>query len=266
MKIITLIQARMTSSRLPGKVKMNISGYPMLWHVWQRAKRITPSNHTVIATGISRKNNWIRSFCKKYMIDCFSGHDTDILKRYYIAAKTYKADIIIRVMADCPLLDPVVSSQVVEELITANDDYRALGGTFPNGLDTEVFTFKLLETAEKKARLSSEREHVTPFMYKNHNRFKCQMTFFPKDLYHLKLSVDRIEDLQLVRSIFKALFDQKKEWFGIGEIENFLAKNTHLLCINEMSIRGEGYKKSLKKEKKHSEKKKSLFEKVFFNL
>lgn len=244
MNIVIIIQARINSSRLPRKVTKTIEGHPLLWHVWQRAKKIKPSNKIIIATGVSQTNDWIRWFCSKHSITCFSGSDDDVLDRYYQAAKKYNGDIIVRIMADCPLLDPQISSRVVLDFIKSGAEVGGISGPFPNGVDTEAFTFKALEIAARNAVLHSEREHVTPYM---HHHLILHETIYKKDLYHLKLSVDRHEDLKLVRRLFSALYKQNR-WFGIDEVTAYIDRHTELLKINRQSIRGEGYRKSLEQD------------------
>ena len=181
-KKCVIIQARTDSRRLPGKVLLKIEGKPMLWHVINRIKKINVKEMIVATTG-RKIDDDIVTIANNFGLKSYRGKTNDVLDRFYCAAKESNAEIIIRITADCPLIDPNESKKVLKKFISGKYDYASNDSeTYPNGLDTECFTFKALEDAWKGAKLKSEREHVTPYIWKNPKRFKiCLVNNKKKD-------------------------------------------------------------------------------------
>lgn len=255
--ITAIIQARVGSSRLPGKVILEIEGKPLIWHVVERVRRTKKVEQIILATTIKKEDKKIVEIAKDMKVQSFAGSEKDVLDRYYQAAKKYGAKIIVRVTGDCPLVDPEIIDKTIEYFLKNNFDYvstaHALGkkisSTYPDGLDTEVFSLKSLEKAWKEAKLPSEREHVTPYIWKNSKIFKCKSLQNDKDLSNLRWTVDEEKDLDFVRAVYKRLY-QRGKIFLTKDILNLLEKEPELMEINKSIIRDEGYFKSLEKEKK----------------
>lgn len=245
--IVAIIQARMSSGRLPGKVMAEIAGKPMLYHVAKRTKCAKNIDSTVIATSDHDDDNIIESFCRHNDIPCFRGSLDDVLDRYYKAARHFGANVIVRVTADCPLLDADVIDGVICRFIEGNFDYvsNVIECTYPDGLDTEVFSIAALERAWRKARLKSEREHVTPYIRRHPEMFRQASVLYRRDLSHLRWTVDEPADLDFVRSVF-AHFDDAN--FGMEETIRFLEHHPELTGINMGIERNEGYFKSLRED------------------
>ena len=165
-KVVAIVQARMSSTRLPGKVWADVAGHPILWHVVQRLRRARLLNQIVIATSENPADDAIAQFCEQDGILCYRGSEADVLDCYYKAASLHSADVVVRITADCPLIDPAVVDKVVHRFLDEGSDYvtNNLRYTYPDGLDTEVFSFAALAQAWREAKKPSEREHVTPYL------------------------------------------------------------------------------------------------------
>jgi spore coat polysaccharide biosynthesis protein SpsF len=232
--IVAIIQARMCSTRLPGKVMKDISGKPMLWHVIYRVKYSKLINKIVVATSTNKEDDIIENFCKENRILFYRGDEEDVLKRYYEAAKIYNGNKIVRITSDCPLIDPEIVDIVIKEHLKDGVDYTSntIERTFPRGLDTEVFNFETLERANEMAKEKYQREHVTIFIYENPHLFKIKNVRNFKDLSHLRWTVDEEKDLIFVREIYKRLY--KGNIFFMRDILEVLEKEPDLKRINEM--------------------------------
>jgi spore coat polysaccharide biosynthesis protein SpsF (cytidylyltransferase family) len=249
----------MTSTRLPGKVLKNIAGKPVLWHVINRLRQAKLVDEIVVATTINSTDIPIISLAEDIGVASYTGSEVDVLDRYYQSAKIAKADVIVRITSDCPLLDPGVVDEAASYFLKNCFDYVSntcvttdLGckQAYPDGLDTEVFSFGALENAWKNASLDSEREHVTPYIWKNVDLFKIGHVSYPVDLSHLRFTLDYEEDLLFIAEIYNRLSD-KGLTFGLKDILALLDKNPALLEINKTKTRNEGYFKSLERDKLH---------------
>lgn len=249
-KVVAVIQARMGSSRLPGKSMADIEGHPMLWHVVRRAQRATLLNEVVVATSELPGDDAIADFCSREGIQCFRGSENDVLDRYYQAARARSADVVVRITGDCPLIDPGVIDKVVESFLTADYDYvsNTLVRTYPDGLDTEVFSFQALEEAWKQATRPSDREHVTPYLHSQ--KFRTGGVENDETRSHKKLrwTVDEVADLEFVREVYAGLRRKQKTDFGMREILAYLDENTELQSFNASITSNEGYYRSLLKD------------------
>jgi spore coat polysaccharide biosynthesis protein SpsF len=232
MKYIVIIQARMTSSRLPGKVLLKIRNRPLLWYLIYRIKKYIPKNNIVIATSNDKSDDIIARFCSKNHIQFYRGSLTNVLERFYYTAKTYKPDIIVRITSDNPLADGQLIKQGLQKFMQGNIDYLSttLMRTYPVGLDFEIFTFKALETAYIHAKNSYEREHVTPYIYKTRPdlfRLKHFKNLNNKSEY--RISVDTFTDFQAVEFLIKEHQAHKR---NAEEIISILDKNPQISAIN----------------------------------
>ena len=248
-KIACIIQARMGSKRLPDKIlKLLDDKNTVLDFLLNQISSSKLLNKVIIATTTLDEDDVLENYAKKMKIDCFRGSCEDVLDRYYQCAKKFSLSTIIRITSDCPLIDPKQSMKVLKELLANNDDYVSLDDkTYPDGLDTEVFTFIALEKAWKNAKLKSEREHVTPFLYNPDNNFKIKKIPYKKNLSNLRWTVDYDDDLEFVRRIYSYLY--KKQIFFMEDILELLEKNPELKKINSSHSRNEGYAKSLEDDK-----------------
>ena len=207
--VVGIIQARMGSSRLPGKVMMDLEGKPAIARAYARAARAESLDRVLIATGAAEEDDPIAAFCESQSIPCFRGHVTDVLDRMFHAAKENSAQIVVRITGDCPLIDPEVIDRCVQAFLTAHPpvDFVAnrLPGhrTYPVGLDTEVCSFDALEQAWSKADQPYQREHVMPFIYEKPGRFRILCVDAQSDYSHLRWTLDTKEDLMLLREIYR---------------------------------------------------------------
>ena len=250
--IVAIIQARMGSNRLPGKVLMDINGKPMLWQVIERVKNAKNINFIVVATTNNHEDNKIIRLANELNVKVFTGSEDDVLDRYYLTAKKFKIDTIVRITADCPLIDPKIIDKMINKYLNnKNLDYMGMGkpNLCPDGLDTELFSFKALKKAWMEAKLTSEREHVTPYIKKNKQKFNIGYAFKPKNDYsNFRWTVDEEKDLKFVTEVYKNLHNPKK-LFYTKDILNLLKRKPNLLKINQGIIRNEGYLKSLKEDR-----------------
>jgi spore coat polysaccharide biosynthesis protein SpsF len=248
--IAAIIQARMGSTRLPGKVLMNLAGKPVLWHIITRLQRASRLDSICVATTIENEDDRIEVACRMWEIPVYRGSRDDVLLRYYICAKRIgmqrdNEDYIVRITADCPLVDPAIVDILIEHAVHENYDYVSNidPPTFPDGLDVEVFRFDILETAVKEARLNSEREHVTPFIRNNKSFLKYNHARTP-DLSNIRLTLDTCEDYILITTIYDALYHEG-EIISLKDVLKLLDSRSDILAINAHYKRNEGYEKSL---------------------
>ncbi|MDY0278180.1 MAG: glycosyltransferase family protein, partial [Acholeplasma sp.] len=235
--IYAIIQARMGSARLPNKIFMEFCKKPNLYHVYNRVHRSKKIDKVIIATTVQREDDRVYEFCKKNGIDCFRGSQDDVLDRYYQCCLDLKAlpeDSIVRITADCPLIDSSIIDDVIDFYKNNNYDYASntYEPTFPDGLDLEVFSFQSLKKAWEEANLLSEREHVTPYIKKNSEIFKIGSYKNNKNLSHLRWTLDEIEDYQLISIIYENLYNEEGV-FATKEILAFLSTNPELNKIND---------------------------------
>lgn len=251
--VAAIVQARMSSSRLPGKVMRDISGRPMLWHVVNRLRSAQSIDKIVVATSTDSSDDVIVKWCDDECISYYRGSLNDVLARYHGAALEYGARTIVRITADCPMIDPLLVDGAVKSFLAPLEpgerplDYLGLDKSFPDGLDTEVFSIEALSRAFKEARLPSEREHVTPYIWKNKSDFRLRSIRHYKDLSHMRWTVDDRADLTFVRKVFDS-FACPLRVFYMEEVLRLLYSNTELLKINSSTVRNEGYLKSLSDE------------------
>lgn len=250
MSIIAIIQARTISTRLPEKVLKKIEGKTILEHVINRVKAVKKLDDVIVATTVKKEDLEIVKLCVSLGISVFCGSEDDVLDRYYQTARLFKAEHIVRITSDCPLIDPKVIVKVIKLYFQKKADYASntIVETFPDGLDTEVFSLKTLKIAWESAKLPSEREHVTPYIRKNPNIFKLVNLKCNIDLNDKRWTIDEPEDFKFVKIVYKNLY-LEDPLFGMEKIFKFLKKHPEIEEINKNIIRNEGYLISLKKDK-----------------
>jgi spore coat polysaccharide biosynthesis protein SpsF len=254
---VAIIQARMGATRLPGKVLMDIAGKPMLVRVVERVRQSTQVDLVVVATSSEPEDNEIETVCEQMDYACYRGDLHDVLDRYYQAARRYSADVIVRLTADCPLIDPGVIDQVLkaffdnEVSVSSRDagrkDLKTWRGsfpwdfaanrlpppwhrTFPIGLDTEVCTFAALERAWNEADKPHQREHVMPYLYEHEGLFRVLRIDHEPDYGHLRWTVDTSEDLEFVRQVYA--FFQGNNDFSWLDVLALVESKPELIEIN----------------------------------
>jgi len=246
---LIIIQARMGSTRLPGKVLKQIKGISLLEIQQQRIKPAKLVDKIVIATTTNREDDAIADFCKAHNILCSRGSDWDVLDRYYQVASPYQPQNVIRLTSDCPLHHHAVVDFVIGEYLKSGKDYFSNSNHEPDfledGFDVEVFSFKALETAWREAKMLSEREHVTPYI-KNSGKFSCGWKKYSED-YQYKLSVDSENDFKVAEAIISS-FDNITD-FGMNDIIRLLKEKPGILELNKDSVINSGYTKSIQNDK-----------------
>lgn len=247
--IVAVIQARMSSARLPGKVLMPLAGKPVLEHVVRRIRDCRTITKVVVATSTDQTDDAIQAWCEKEAASHYRGSLDDVLDRYYQTARIHKADAVVRITADCPAIDPTIVDEVVKGFLTGGYDYYGLSGEFPDGLDCTVFSFAALERAWHEAKLQSEREHVGPYMEKHPELFKIGGYKKFNGLSHHRWTLDESRDYDFLQVIFARLYREKTPFLA-SEVLALLDKEPELMAINSTIIRNEGYLKSLAQDRK----------------
>jgi spore coat polysaccharide biosynthesis protein SpsF len=230
--IAVIIQARMGSSRMPGKTMQEIAGKPLLAYCVHRCNQAKLIDRVIVATTLSIKDDVIANWCRGNNIACYRGSEEDVLDRYYQTAKKFDADIIVRVTSDCPFIDPEIIDILIENLKNSDVDYasnRIQKRTYPHGIDAEVFRFSALEKAWSDATKQEEREHVTPYIMAHPEIFRLSEVELEEDLSDFRLTVDYPEDFELARVLIEEYEADKHSW---REITGILRENPFLAEIN----------------------------------
>jgi len=247
-----IIQARMSSTRLPGKMLTSIMGKPLIQYVIDRIFKSKRIDNFILATTNNPQDRVLIQFAKKNSLDFFTGDENDVLDRFYQAAKRFSIKIIVRITPDDPFKDPEIIDKAVEIFLNGQDriDYvtNILPPTYPIGLDIEVFTFEALQKAWNEAKKPSEREHVTPYIWNHPEIFQIKNFGLEKNLSYLRWTLDDYRDLQFTQEIYQRLYPKKKI-FLMNDILKLLNQHPSLVKINERNTKYEGYIKSLRKDK-----------------
>ncbi len=234
MKTIIIVQSRMTSTRLPGKVLLPLAGEPMLMRLMERLRRVQRADGIVIATTTNASDDPIAALCAQQGVPCHRGSELDVLSRYADAARLHAADVVVRITSDCPLIDPALIDQLIAVYEEGDSDYvsNMLPPTWPYGMAVEVFSATALAQAHAEATQDAEREHVTPFIYWHPQRYRLRNVASPVALSHHRWTVDTPEDYELVRRLFDhllptnphftqadvlALLDAHPDWIAINQ-------------------------------------------------
>lgn len=236
MKTGVIIQTRMGSTRLPGKVMLELFGKPVIQHVIERIGQSKEIDEIVIATTNLTQDDVIAKEAKKIGVKCFRGSEEDVLSRYYYAAAKYEIETVVRVTSDCPLIDPFITDSIIKcfkdnnfDIVTnASSDLRTR--TYPRGLDTEVFSFSALEDAFNYAKEHYQREHVTPYIYEN-----AKSIYYYKDSQDYskyRWTLDTCEDFELIKTIYTKLYKGEHNFY-YKDILNLIEKYPFIAEINE---------------------------------
>lgn len=249
-----VIQARMSSTRLAGKVLADLNGKPMLARQLERLALSKRAKGVLLATSTEASDDPIAEFCRTQGVAHYRGRLDDVLDRYYQAAVTAKFDPIVRITADCPLIDPAVIDTMLDLFAEKDLDYLANtappeGSTFPDGMDVEIFSFAALEQAWKEAKKPSDREHVTFYFWKNPELFRTfRHDLVGENLSSYRLTVDYPADLELVRAVHADLTRVRPD-FTLRDVIEHLRRNPRLLDKNAGIQANQGWQSALEKDK-----------------
>lgn len=245
--VLAILQARMSSSRFPGKVLKPILGRPMLLHQLDRVRRARSLDALVVATSTDPSDDAIEELCVSEHVTCFRGSLDDVLDRFYRVALPFNPQHIVRLTGDCPLADPELIDRVVEFFVAGNFDVAGTALTFPDGLDVEVLRFAILEYLWRHAVRPSDREHVSLFIHRHPERYRIGRYGGDTDLSHLRWTVDEPQDFELVRRIYEALYPGNPA-FTTKDILDLLAAQPDLSEVNRGIRRNAGLERSLARD------------------
>lgn len=253
MRVVAVTQARVGSTRLPAKVLKKIGNLTLLELHIQRILKSTKINQLIVATTTNPTDDAIVDLAKKCGVSYYRGSEQDVLDRFYQAVRDQQADYVVRLTSDCPLIDASLIDRIIDHTQNSKLDYcsNTLDPTYPDGQDVEVFTFEALERAWHEAKLTSEREHVTPYLWKNSTAkggtlFTSENFSEGLNYGHLRMTVDEQNDLDVITQIINQLGNDRS-WL---EYATYLDASASLKKINEDTRRNEGYSKSISQEKK----------------
>jgi spore coat polysaccharide biosynthesis protein SpsF len=242
MNIIIVIQARCGSTRLPDKILLPLAGKTALGHMIERVSRSCYGTGLVIATTTNPEDAVIESICRYEGARCFRGHPSDLIDRHYMAGLRYSADAIVKIPSDCPLIDPTVIDRVIETYAPRNAGFDYVSNlhpaSYPDGNDVEVVSMQALESAWKEAAKPFEREHTTPFIWDNPDRFRIGNVLWESGLdYSMthRWVLDYSEDYEFIRTVYKELYP-RNPFFGMKDILELVEKRPELKEINRKHI------------------------------
>jgi spore coat polysaccharide biosynthesis protein SpsF len=232
MKIVTIIQARMGSSRLPGKVLKDLCGDTVLSRVVQRVRRSNLAGEVMIATTTRSLDELIVKECRRIDVRIFRGAEDDVLDRYYQASLHAEADVVVRITSDCPLIDPEVTDKTIQAFIDQSPDYASnrIQQTYPRGLDTEVMTREALSLAWREAKAKYQRTHVTPYLYENPNQFSLLSVENDIDYGNYRWTLDTPEDLAFITAVYERMGGDDFSW---GDLLALLRREPELAELNQ---------------------------------
>jgi spore coat polysaccharide biosynthesis protein SpsF len=237
MKIVAIIEARMTSTRLPGKVLLPAANKPMLLHLVNRIKKVKKVKKIIVATTTNKKDLAITRFCKKHKINFFRGSENDVMERVISAAKKYKAEVIVEITGDCPIIDHKIIDQCLEIYLANKAEYvtNCHVRGYPDGMDVQVYKLKTLIKSRKMTNNKLDREHVTLHIRKNPKIFKSINLMPPKKLYwpDLGLTLDEFKDYILLKKIIEHFHKKKRNFFSCEDVIDYLSKNKKTRNINK---------------------------------
>jgi spore coat polysaccharide biosynthesis protein SpsF len=236
LKIVAIIQARMGSTRVPGKVLMDLCGETVLARVVSRLRRARLINEILVATTDRPADDVIVAECRKHSVPVARGDQDDVLDRYYRAAQLGNADTVVRITSDCPLIDPEITDRTISEFLRAGVDYASNGlqRTYPRGLDTEAITVEALTKAWRHAGKTYEREHVTPYIYEHPEEFRILSVTADADYSEQRWTLDTPEDLEFIRAVYSKMNGNSAfSWRAVLEL---LSKNPELTQINRSVV------------------------------
>lgn len=228
-RVVIITQARMTSTRLPGKVAIEVLGKSILEYHLERLQRSRLMSQVVVATTTNSSDDIIVNICKGLGVAVYRGSEDDVLARYYHAAAKFAADIVVRVTSDCPLIDPGIMDKAIAQYLSLEPDIDYVSNcrlkqTYPRGMDTEVFGFPSLKIAHEQAKEPFEREHVTPHFWQHPERFALSNVDHDIDISRHRWTVDTPEDLDLVTRMLTACYPSNPE-FDLQDCINVISEN-----------------------------------------
>jgi spore coat polysaccharide biosynthesis protein SpsF len=232
LKTLIIIQARMGSSRLPGKVLMPLGETVVLDYVVSRCQQVKQVDEVIVATSVLPQDDAIKSWCKQHRVPCFRGSEDDVLARYYECAKPYQPDYVIRVTADCPFVDYELADQVIEAMKAEPSDIVIVEGDLPRGLVVEMVSFSALEYIYHHGKESRHREHVTYYAYEFPDEFKRTYIQAPKTIQQpqLRITLDTEEDYQLCAAV--ANHFKKNKLISSQKVVQFLLEHPDIAKLN----------------------------------
>jgi spore coat polysaccharide biosynthesis protein SpsF len=234
---VAIVQARMTSTRLPGKVLHKVLGKPMLSIQLERIRQVSQIGMVVVATTDNAADDAIEKVAGMENVAIFRGSENDVLSRFHEAANVFDADVIVRLTGDCPLIDPDIIAHVIKTFLDSRNGCHfvtnAIPRSYPAGLDVECFSKSALETANAEATECYDREHVTPYFYKHPYRFKARSVICDKDLSKERWTLDEPSDFELIKKIIEGLYEQNPK-FRMYDILSFLNAHPDLRALNSM--------------------------------
>lgn len=238
MKILAVVQARCGSTRLPGKVVLPLAGREALIRLMERVRRSSLPSKTVVATTTSTGDDVIRHLCEREGFDCFSGHPTDLLDRHYRAGLAFGADAVVKIPSDCPLIDPSIIDRVIAFYMANTGSYDYVSNlhppSYPDGNDVEVISMEALGTAWKEADRSYQREHTTPYIWENPDRFRIGNVLWETGLDYSashRWVLDYPEDYEFIRRVYEELYPEMPA-FTMEDILCLLREKPHIGEIN----------------------------------
>ncbi len=244
MSVNAIIQARCGSTRFPAKVFSHIDGKPLIWHVVDRLKYAKKIDKIIIATTVLPQDDRIEEWCKENGVSCFRGSEENVLNRYYSASEAFPSDYVVRITADDPFKEPAVIDAIITKLTEESYDHvtNNLPPSFPEGLDCEAFTKSALDRSERYAETAFEREHVTQYIYHHPELFKIGNVSCDRQLSHLRWTIDKEADLEMVRAVYAKRNSSNKGILLLDEILQILRDNPDIEKINSEVERSEMYK------------------------
>lgn len=240
MKILIIVQARTGSSRLPGKILMPLAGKPALQRQIERIQAVQTPADLIVATTTDPSDEPVRELCKKLGVSCFSGHPTDLLDRHYQAARNLAPEAVVKIPSDCPLIDPAIIDEIFRFFLYTAGEFDFVSNlhpaTWPDGNDVEIMTFQALETAWKEAERSFEREHCTPYIWENPDRFRIGNVIWNSgrdySMTH-RFTLDYPEDYAFIRAVYDELCWPGAELFGLEKILELLSGKPDIYQLNQ---------------------------------
>jgi spore coat polysaccharide biosynthesis protein SpsF len=239
MRIVVVVQARTASTRLPGKVLMPLAHRPLLHRMLERVLAASAPSAVVVATTRDRADDVIEAVANEVGVACYRGHATDLLDRHYAAGITFRADVVVKIPSDCPLIDPTVIDRVIGYYLTHADSADFVSNlypaTYPDGNDVEVIPLDVLETAWVEATEEHEREHTTPFIWEQPDRFRLHHIAWERGLDYSsthRWTIDYLEDYQFLAAVYGALWTEARPIFSMMDVLALLDARPDIAAMN----------------------------------
>ena len=243
-----IVQARMASTRLPGKMLLEINGKPLIDYVFSQLEHVQKQNIVILATTKNPVDDTLAAYAKVKGITCFRGSENNVLERFYQAATQQNLQHVIRITGDCPFIDPEVCNRIIDFYFREQVDLAGTGDSFADGVDFEILSFKTLDKIYCNAKLQSEKEHVTLYAYNNPEEFKIAILENETNDSQYRFTLDEPDDLKVIEQIIKAFSKNGVIKFTTKEIKNFLDQHPEVFQLNTHIIRNDGLLKSLRND------------------